>query len=99
AKLAVHSFPTRRSSDLLILLAKNNEGYRNLSRLNSIAFVEGFYYKPRIDFELLKKYSEELICLSACIAGQLPRLLMEYRLEEARSEEHTSELQSRFDLV
>ncbi|HIT78343.1 MAG TPA: DNA polymerase III subunit alpha [Candidatus Limihabitans stercoravium] len=67
----------------LILLAKNNEGYRNLSRLNSIAFVEGFYYKPRIDFELLKKYSEGLICLSACIAGQLPRLLMEYRLEEA----------------
>ncbi len=68
----------------LILLAKNNVGYYNLCRLNSIAFVEGFYYKPRIDFETLKKYSEGLICLSACIAGQLPRLLLADRPEEAR---------------
>ncbi len=68
----------------LVLLAKNNTGYYNLCRLNSIAFVEGFYYKPRIDFETLKKYSEGLICLSACIAGQLPRLFMADRPEEAR---------------
>lgn len=68
----------------LILLAKNNVGYYNLCRLNSIAFVEGFYYKPRIDFETLTKYSEGLICLSACIAGQLPRLLLADRPEEAR---------------
>ncbi len=68
----------------LILLAKNNVGYYNLCRLNSIAFVEGFYYKPRIDFDTLKKYSEGLICLSACIAGQLPRLLLADRPEEAR---------------
>ena len=67
----------------LVLLAKNNTGYYNLCKLNSIAFVEGFYYKPRIDFETLKKYSEGLICLSACIAGQLPRLLMADRPEEA----------------
>ena len=67
----------------LVLLAKNNTGYYNLCRLNSIAFVEGFYYKPRIDFETLKKYSEGLICLSACIAGQLPRLLMADRPQEA----------------
>ena len=68
----------------LILLAKNNVGYYNLCRLNSIAFVEGFYYKPRIDFETLKKYSEGLICLSACIAGQLPRLFLADRPDEAK---------------
>lgn len=68
----------------LILLAKNNVGYYNLCRLNSIAFVEGFYYKPRIDFETLKKYSEGIVCLSACIAGQLPRLFLADRPDEAR---------------
>ena len=68
----------------LILLAKNDVGYYNLCRLNSIAFVDGFYYKPRIDFETLKKYSEGLVCLSACIAGQLPRLFLADRPEEAR---------------
>ena len=68
----------------LILLAKNNVGYYNMCRLNSIAWVEGFYYKPRIDFETLKKYSEGLVCLSACIAGQLPRLLLADRYDEAR---------------
>ncbi|MCH5152610.1 MAG: DNA polymerase III subunit alpha [Clostridiales bacterium] len=67
----------------LVLLAKNNTGYYNLCKLNSIAFVDGFYYKPRIDFETLQKYSEGLICLSACIAGQLPRLLLADRPEEA----------------
>ena len=50
----------------LILLAKNNEGYKNLSKLVSIGFTEGYYYKPRIDLEVLEKYSEGLICLSAC---------------------------------
>lgn len=68
----------------LILLAKNDTGYYNLCRLNSIAFVDGFYYKPRIDFETLKKYSEGLICLSACIAGQLPRLFLADRPDEAK---------------
>ena len=69
----------------LILLAKNNVGYYNLCRLNSIAWVEGFYYKPRIDFETLKKYSEGLICLSACIAGQLPRLFLADRPDDAKA--------------
>ncbi len=68
----------------LILLAKNNAGYYNLCRLNSIAFVEGFYSKPRIDFETLKKYSDGLVCLSACIAGQLPRLLLADRYQDAK---------------
>lgn len=69
----------------LILLAKNNVGYYNLCRLNSIAWVEGFYYKPRIDFETLKKYSEGIICLSACIAGQLPRLFLADRPDDAKA--------------
>ena len=55
----------------LILLAKDNEGYRNLCYLVSAGFTEGFYYKPRIDKELLQKYSKGLICSSACLAGEI----------------------------
>ena len=54
----------------LILLAKNNEGYHNLSKMVSISFTEGYYYKPRIDLETLEKYHEGLICCSACMAGR-----------------------------
>lgn len=68
----------------LILLAKNNDGYHNLCRLNTIAFTEGYYYKPRIDFETLKKYHEGIICLSACIAGELPQLFLSNRSDDAR---------------
>ena len=75
---------TNREYFHLILLAKDNTGYYNLCRLNSIAFVEGFYSKPRLDFETLKKYSQGLVCLSACIAGQLPRLLLADRYQEAK---------------
>ena len=60
----------------LVLLAKNDKGYHNLMKLVSAAFVEGFYYKPRIDYELLEKYSEGLICLSACLAGDIPTMLL-----------------------
>lgn len=68
----------------LILLAKNEEGYHNLIRLNSIAFVDGFYYKPRIDYQLLEKYSGGLICLSACLAGHIPQLLLQNKYDEAK---------------
>ncbi|MBQ3067158.1 MAG: PHP domain-containing protein, partial [Clostridia bacterium] len=68
----------------LVLLAKNNVGYYNLCRLNSISFVEGFYYKPRLDFNTLKQYSEGLVCLSACIAGQIPQLFLADRPDEAK---------------
>lgn len=61
----------------LTLLAMNEQGYKNLLKLSSIAFVEGFYYKPRIDKELLKKYGEGLICLSGCLAGEVARTLKE----------------------
>ena len=67
----------------LILLAKNNEGYKNLSKLVSLGFVDGYYYKPRIDREILEKYHEGLICLSACLAGEINQNLLNGREEEA----------------
>lgn len=67
----------------LILLAKNNEGYKNLSKLVSIGFVEGYYYKPRIDLEVLEKYHEGIICLSACLAGSLSQAILNGNIEKA----------------
>ena len=67
----------------LILLAKNNQGYKNLSKLVSIGFVDGYYYKPRIDLEVLEKYSEGLICLSACLAGAVNQALLNGENEKA----------------
>ncbi|MCI1209335.1 MAG: DNA polymerase III subunit alpha [Treponema sp.] len=60
----------------LIIIAQNTEGYKNLMMLSSKAFTEGMYYKPRIDWELLKQYHDGLICLSACLAGELPQALL-----------------------
>lgn len=67
----------------LILLAKNETGYRNLMHLSSLSYLEGMYYKPRIDTELLEKYHEGIICLTACLAGQLPVLLLAGKYDEA----------------
>ncbi len=67
----------------LTLLCQNQKGYENMSWLSSIAYTEGFYKKPRIDWELIKKYHEGLICLSGCIQGQVPQLLLAGRTEEA----------------
>ena len=67
----------------LILLAKNQKGYKNLSKLVSMGFTEGFYYKPRIDRELLEKYHEGLICLSACLAGNVNREILNNDIEKA----------------
>ena len=61
----------------LILLAKNQTGYQNLMRLSSEAFLNGFYYKPRIDYDLLSQHAEGLICLSACLAGDIPQRLLQ----------------------
>lgn len=60
----------------LIILAKDAVGYKNLSKLNSIAFVDGYYYKPRIDYKTLSQYAEGLICCSACLAGDIPQALL-----------------------
>ena len=68
----------------LILLAMNEEGYRNLMVLNSVSYTEGFYYKPRIDDELLRNHNKGLICLSACLAGEIPTLLAEGNYDRAK---------------
>ncbi len=74
-----------RENAHLILLAKNNTGYQNLIKLSSSAFVEGFYYKPRIDYDLLEKHSDGLICLSACLAGDIPQAFLNGQPEKARA--------------
>ncbi|MBU5673920.1 DNA polymerase III subunit alpha [Paenibacillus brevis] len=68
----------------LILLAKNEEGYRNLMRLCSIGHLEGFHYKPRIDWEVLEQHHEGLVCLSACLGGEVPQHLLHGRPGEAK---------------
>lgn len=67
----------------LVLLAENNTGYHNLMKIVSKGFVEGFYYKPRVDLEVLREYSEGIIALSACLAGEVQRLLARDFYEEA----------------
>ena len=69
----------------LILLCENNTGYNNLIKIVSKGFTEGFYYKPRIDFDLLKEHSQGLIALSACIAGEVPKLLLNDDYEGAKA--------------
>ena len=67
----------------LILLCENNKGYENLMRLISEGFLTGYYYKPRIDYDLLREHHEGLICLSACLSGDLPKLLLDDRHDDA----------------
>ncbi len=74
-----------RSGDHLILLAKNLTGYKNLIKLVSIAWIKGFYYKPRIDKELLAKYSEGLIGSSACLAGEIQDEILNGTMTGGRS--------------
>ena len=70
----------------LVLLCENNEGYENLIELVSNAYIDGFYNKPRIDMEHLREHSKGLICLSACLAGKIPRLITNGRYEDAKNE-------------
>ena len=70
--------------DHLILLAKNLEGYHNLSKIVSYAFTEGFYSRPRVDKELLRLYHDGIICCSACLGGELPQAIMRGDMQEAR---------------
>ena len=67
----------------LILLAKNNEGYKNLAKLVSLGYVDGYYYKPRIDKEILEKYHEGLICCSACLGGEIAQSILKDDLAKA----------------
>ncbi len=74
-----------RNNYHLILLAKNNQGYKNLIKLVSEAWTEGFYSKPRVDHERIRKYSDGLICLSACLAGEIPQALLNGNYEGAKA--------------
>ncbi len=67
----------------LVLLAMNLEGYRNLIKLVSYGYIEGFYYKPRVDLELLKKYNQGLVALSACLEGEIPKKILQGDMEGA----------------
>ena len=78
----VHEFDSAFTH--LVLLCRNQEGYRNLSYLVSQAYLEGFYIKPRIDWDLLREHAGGLIACSACLAGELPRLLMAGEYEKAK---------------
>ncbi len=73
-----------RDYNHLILLCENQQGYQNLIKLVSESYTRGFYYKPRIDYALLEKHAEGLICLSACLSGVIPRLLLDGRDDDAR---------------
>ncbi|MBR5454601.1 MAG: DNA polymerase III subunit alpha, partial [Rikenellaceae bacterium] len=74
-----------KTGDHLVLLAKNKKGYQNLCKIVSYSYTEGFYYKPRIDKELLRLYGEGLICCSACLGGEIPQFIMRGDLEGAEA--------------
>ena len=82
----LHKKEGREKLNHLVLLVKNEQGYKNISKLNAIAFRDGFYFKPRIDYKTLAEYSEGLICLSACIAGTVPQYLLNNEDDEAEND-------------
>lgn len=69
----------------IVLLAKNKTGYKNIVKLDSLSYIDGFYGKPRISYEYIKKHSEGVICLSACLAGRIPQYLLEGEYEKAKA--------------
>lgn len=84
---SLHDRGSRKDQPIyhLILLAKNDQGYRNLMKLSSIAHIEGFHYRPRVDLETLSKYSEGIICTSACLGSEVSQHVLHDRLDEARA--------------
>ena len=80
-----HSKDESNSSFHLLLLARNLTGYKNLMKLSSVGYIDGFYYKPRIDMEILEKHSAGLICSTACIKGKVPALIIRDKTEEAHN--------------
>ncbi|MCA9117051.1 MAG: PHP domain-containing protein, partial [Planctomycetaceae bacterium] len=75
----------KEASFHLTLLAMNRQGFQNLIRMSSLAYLEGFYYKPRIDRELLEEFNEGIICLSGCASSELSNLILGERMDEART--------------
>ena len=86
AKRSIHERVPNIDDDQhhLVLLAKDKTGYRNLLKITSMGFLEGFYYKPRVDMAILEKYSKGLIAMSACLAGEIPALILENEYEKAK---------------
>ncbi len=76
--------PKDKNQYHLVLLAENNKGYENLMKIVSEGYVNGFYYKPRVDHQVLQKYSEGIICLSACLGGEVQQFIMDNNLDKAR---------------
>ena len=74
------------ASNHLVLLAKNDTGYRNLTKLVSKGYLEGYYYNPRIDKEILRQHAEGLICLSACVSGEIAHLIQREGVSSQRNE-------------
>ena len=68
----------------LTLLARTPEGYKNLMKLSTVGYLEGYYYKPRVDVQSLKKHGKGIICLSGCLSAEVPTRILEGRLDEAR---------------
>lgn len=91
----MHKKNGKPNLDHLVLLAKNDEGYKNLVKMDSEAFVNGYYYKPRIDYKMLKEHSGGLVCLSACLSGIIPKLLLNNDYDGAKKK--ALELKSMFD--
>lgn len=90
----MHEKNPRTKTEHLILLCKNKKGYKNLIYLDSVAYVDGFYSKPRCDYKTLFEHTEGLICLSACLAGRLPQLLLAGNYEGAK--EHARRMKEAF---
>ncbi|MBQ9210070.1 MAG: DNA polymerase III subunit alpha [Clostridia bacterium] len=86
--------PAGRENSHLILLCENNTGYENLMKLSSEAFISGYYYKPRMDYDLIRKHHEGLICLSACLSGDLPKMMLNGQIESAH--QYVREMQDIF---
>lgn len=84
-KTMSNHFSWRPNMAHLLLIAKNNEGYSNLLELTSRAFLEGFYFKPRADYELIKKYGKGLIATTACLGGEIPQLIRQGRYKVAKN--------------
>ncbi|TJX15225.1 DNA polymerase III subunit alpha [Tissierella creatinini] len=86
--ISINKYTERENKDKnqyhLVLLAENNIGYRNLMKIVSEAYVNGFYYKPRVDHDILRKYSQGIICLSACLGGEVQQHIMDNNLKRAR---------------
>ncbi len=82
--VAENHLESEREYDHLVLLCKNKKGYKNLIKLDSIAYVDGFYYKPRIDYKLLSEHTEGLVCLSGCLAGRVSKRLLQNDYEGAK---------------